>query len=159
MNSESEMDGWRGVINRLKKQWKELSSESKTVLAVTADSACRTSLRTLSIEEGWRVLFADSVENGLRLQEGNRVCVLVYDRNLSGMDWREGLRALTATNDAAIPILLSDSLPPRLRCEVLRCGGYDIAANPVAARSLAALVNGAIGLQRSIDSLEVDDSQ
>ena len=153
------MDRWRGVINRLKNQWKELSSESKTVLAVTNDSACRSSLRILSIEEGWRVLFAASVEDGLRLQQGNRICVLVYDRNLSDIDWRHGLRTMVAAGDAAIPILLSNVLTPRLRTEALRCGGYDVAANPLVARSFAALVNGALALQKSIDCLEIECSQ
>jgi DNA-binding NtrC family response regulator len=153
------MDCWRRVINRLKYRWRELSAESKTILAVTTDSACRASLRILSIEEGWRVLFADSVEDGLRLQQGNRVCVLVYDRNLSDRDWRQGLRTMVAAGDSAIPILLSNVLTPRLRTEALRCGGYDVAANPLAARSFAALVKGALALQESIDGLEIECSQ
>lgn len=52
------------------------------------------SLRVLSLEQGWRILFADCLEDGLRLQRLNKVWILVYDRDLPGVDWRQGLRTL-----------------------------------------------------------------
>jgi DNA-binding response OmpR family regulator len=152
---------WRNVAGRAREcagalwlRWEQFASESKTILAVTNNFSCRSTLRVLSIEEGWRILFADSLEDGLRLQNQNRVGVLVYDRNLSGVDWKQGLRTLLSSDEAVFPIVISDVLTPRLRSEVLYCGGFDLARNPLEPKDFAALVNGAWALAKSIDSLE-----
>jgi DNA-binding response OmpR family regulator len=152
---------WRNVADRARERagalwlrWEQFASESKTILAVTNNFSCRSSLRVLSIEEGWRILFADSLEDGLRLQNHNRVGVLVYDRDLPGVDWRHGLRTLLSSQETLFPIVISNVLNPRLRSEVLDYGGFDLAQNPLDPRYFAALVNGAWALAKSIDSLE-----
>jgi hypothetical protein len=98
-------------------------------------------------------LFADCLEEGLRLQRLNKVWILVYDRNLPDVEWRYGLCVLTS-NRVLFPIVLSDVLSCQLRSEVLQCGGYDVARNPLDRKYFAALVNGALALARSIDSSE-----
>jgi len=142
----------RSVLDRLRRQLDYFTPMSRTILAVTGDLSCRMSLRVLALEQGWRILFADCLEDGLRLQCLNSVSILVYDCGLPGVEWRHGLRTLLAPRGAIFPIVMSHVLSPRLRLEVLECGGYDIARNPLDPKHLAALVNGALALAKSVDS-------
>jgi len=112
------------------------------------------SLRTIAFEECWRILFAESLEDGLRLQYSNRICVLIYDRDLPGAEWHHGLRTLLASREPVLPIVISDVLSARLRSEVLDSGGYDLARNPIEPEYFVRLVNGALALAESIDSLD-----
>jgi len=151
----------RSVLNRFRARsselWRHLEHftwESTTILAVTSNLAVRSSLRVLSLEQGWRILFADCLEDGLRLQRLNKVWILVYDRELSGVEWRHGLSMLLKLHRASFPIVLSHVPNCRLRSEVLHFGGYELARSPLDPKHFAALVNGALALARSIDSPE-----
>jgi hypothetical protein len=151
----------RSVLNRIRARsselWRHLDNfawENTTILAVTGNLAVRSSLRVLSLEQGWRILFADCLEDGLRLNRLNKVCILVYDRELAGVEWRRGLSMLLILHRASFPIVLSRAPNCRLRSEVLYFGGYELARNPLDPKHFAALVNGALALARSIDSLE-----
>jgi DNA-binding NarL/FixJ family response regulator len=107
-------------------------------------------LRILALEEGWRILFAGSPDEALRLCTGTR-SVLIYDHDLSGVDWRCGLRLLAA-DQPVIPIVIAQSPSARLRSDVLDCGGYDLACNPLDAESFVLLVKSALALAEAIDS-------
>src|SRR5580698_6994689 len=138
--------------NDLWREWDHFAYSNKTILAVSANSSFQMSLRVLSLEQGWRILFANCLEDGVRLHRLNRVGILVYDRDLPGVEWRGGLRTLLRSNSRSFPIVVSDVPSVRLRSEVLRCGGYDVAQNPLQPKCFAALANGAFALARSIDS-------
>lgn len=153
------VSSWRNIVDGLLKrtglawsQWSQI--EIRTVLAVTNDPVCKMNLRVLSLEQGWRILFADSVEDALRVRSLHRIGVLVYDRALRGADWRQGLRRLICCEEPLIPIVVSDVPDARLRSEVLNCGGYDLARNPPERGCFASLVNGALRLAESMDSIE-----
>jgi DNA-binding response OmpR family regulator len=152
---------WRSAVNGLRertgslwRRWEQFTSARRTILAVTSDIQCRTNLRIYSLEQGWRILFAGSLEDALRLQYLGRICVLVYDCDLPGIDWRRGLRTLLAVNEPVLPIVISNVASSRFRSEVLNCGGYDVAGNPLDPEFFIPLVNGALALAGSIDSLE-----
>ena len=152
---------WRSLVNELREQtgalsrrWEHWARAKRTLMAVTRDARCKTSLRTLALEQGWRILFAETIEDGLRLQSLDRICVLIYDHQLPGVDWRDGLRTLLALDEPTLPIVISDVLSARLRSEVLNCGGFDLARNPLERECFVPLVNGALALAESIDSIE-----
>ena len=117
---------WRSAVNGLRertgslwRRWEQFTSARRTILAVTSDIQCRTNLRIYSLEQGWRILFAGSLEDALRLQYLGRICVLVYDCDLPGIDWRRGLRTLLAVNEPVLPIVISNVASSRFRSEVL----------------------------------------
>ena len=152
----------RSVLSRLRQWstelWRRLdsfTSDNTTILAVTSNFTVRSSLRVLSLEQGWRILFAGCLEDGLRLQRLNKVWILVYDRDLPGVEWRHGLSMLLTSHQAIFPIVISDVPSCRLRSEVLHFGGYELARAPLDPKYFAALVNGTRALARSIDSLEL----
>ena len=152
---------WRNFVNGLREQsgarsrrWAHWARASRTLMAVTRDTRCKARLRTFSLEQGWRIVFAETLEDGIRLQSWDRICVLIYDRQLPGIEWRNGLRTLLACDEPMLSIVISDDLSERLRSEVLNCGGYDLARNPLEPESFVRLVNGAFALTESIDSIE-----
>jgi DNA-binding response OmpR family regulator len=149
------LNGLKDVTGALWRRWDHW--ENRTVLAVTKDKRCEMRLRTLSLEQGWRILFAGSLDEGIHLQAWDRVCVLVYDQHLPGVEWRKGLRTLLALDDPILAIIISDVPSARLRSEVLNCGGYDLARKPLEPQWFVALVNGALALAESIDSMEFAD--
>lgn len=124
------------------------------MLAVTRNYRCKASIRILSLEEGWRIRFAESLEDGLRVQQQDRISVLIYDRELPGVDWQHGLRTLLSLDEPVFPIVISEVLNKRLRLEVLNCGGYDLAPSPLEPETFATLVNGALALAASIETAE-----
>lgn len=148
------VNGLLEYTGALRRRWEHLTQEHTTVLAVTRNPVCKMSLRVVALEQGWRILFAESIEDALRLQILNRICVLVYDRDLPGVEWRAALRCLLGSSAPLFPIVLSGALQARLRSEVLRCGGYDVARKPLEPRCFVALVRGALALAASIDALE-----
>ena len=146
----------RSVLSRIRRRLDHLASEKSTILAVTGNTACRSSLRVLAIEQGWRILFADCTDDGLRLQSLNRVRILVYDCDLAGVEeWRDGLRTLlNSPHKAIFPIVIAGTPSNGLRSDVLSSGAYDLARTPLEPNRFAALVNGALALGNSIDALE-----
>lgn len=152
---------WRSFVNELREQtgalsrrWEHWARAKRTLMAVTRDTRCKTSLRTFALEQGWRILFAATLEDAIRLQTLDRICVLIYDRQLPGIEWRHGLRTLLASDEPMLPIVIADDLSAFLRSEVLNCGGYDLARNPLEPECFVPLVNAAFALTESIDSIE-----
>jgi DNA-binding response OmpR family regulator len=145
-----------GALWRL---WQQLMPESRTVLALTTNSSCRSTLRVLALQEGWRILFADSLEEGVRLQGLNRAGIFVYDQNLPGVEWRQGLSTMVASHRSVFPIVMTDSPSSGLKREVLEYGGFDLARSPLEPECFVALVRGARALARSIDSLGVFNAE
>ncbi len=152
---------WRVFVNELREQtgalsrrWEQWARARRTLLAVTRDARCKSSLRTFSLEQGWRILFAETLEDAIRLQTLERICVLIYDRQLPGIEWRRGLRTLLASDEPMLPIVIADELSASLRSDVLSYGGYDLARNPLEPECFVPLVNGAFALTESIDSIE-----
>jgi DNA-binding response OmpR family regulator len=141
-------------LRSLWRRWEHFAFAPRTVLAITKDARCQMNLRIFSLEQGWRILFAESIESARRLRALSGICVLVYDRDLPGMDWRDGLRALVTLKAPVLPIVMASAPTSRLRAEVLNCGGYDLAQNPLEPSSFVPLVNGALALAESIESLQ-----
>ena len=147
------VNGLRERTGALWRRWEHCALANRTLLVVTKNARCKTSLRTLALEQGWRILFAETIEDGLRLQNLDRICLLIYDHQLPGVDWRDGLRTLLALDEPTLPIVIANVVSARLRSEVLNCGGFDLARNPL---EQECFVNGALALAESIDSIESD---
>jgi hypothetical protein len=152
---------WRGFVTDLIertgaswRRWERHALTRRTLLAITRNSRCKGILRTLSFEQGWRILFAETLEEAIRLQTFDRISIVVYDRQFQGVEWQDGLSTLLAFEEPTLTIVLSDVLDARLRSEVLECGGYDLAQSPLEPARFASLVNGAFSLIESIDSID-----
>jgi len=140
-----------GQIGALWRQIERAGAEDRVVLAVTTFSSVQMELRIFSIQEGWRILFAKSLEAALMLSKIHKVTIVIYDLDLPDVEWRRGLRSF-ANGYPVFFILLSPVVDLRLWKAVLDNGGYDVVRTPVQRESLVPLVNGAFSLASCIDS-------
>lgn len=127
------------------------SNTQITVLAVTPFSSEQVAVRLFGIQERWRVLYASSLERAVELRQRETISVILYDRDLPGVDWTKAVRTLLTCSEPACLILLSGFVDNRLWRTVLECGGYDVARKPLERDTLVPLVNGPCLLAGGID--------
>ena len=140
------------ILERLGALWRQLeqagAANERAVLVLTTFSSLQLELRVLAIEEGWRILFAQTLPDAIELGRMHGIAVILYDRDLPGVDWQTGLRSLAGIH-AAFFILLSRVVDRRLWKAVLDRGGYDVARAPLDRDNLALLINGAFTLAKA----------
>jgi DNA-binding response OmpR family regulator len=147
----------RNLVLRIGALWRQLEhvAEERSILAVMRVSSGQDDLRVCAIQEGWRVLFATSVERAVHIRQTNRIDVVLYDCDVAEADWRQGLFTLLNCAEPVLAIAISRVVDAQMSLDVLDSGGYAVAAKPLQRQSLVALVNGALQLEDTIDSCRV----
>jgi CheY-like chemotaxis protein len=149
------------LLARIETIWQHLGqagAERPSVLAMTLTSGYCNELRIFAIQEGWNLSFANALENAVQACRMSRVCIVLYDRDLPGMEWRRAFHFLLHSDRPVFCILLSADVEPHLRKAVLDAGGYDLArkplerGKPLEREAIVGLVNGALALAADIDS-------
>jgi DNA-binding NtrC family response regulator len=130
----------RRLVNRL---WAaEPDGEEKiTVLVITSASEDRESLETFARRLDWDIRAAGSCENALEQLPKARTAVILCDRNLTGVDWRDALAKLAAAASRCAIVLMSPVNDEYLWEEVIRLGGYDVLAKPLQEDQTTRVVN------------------
>jgi DNA-binding NtrC family response regulator len=124
----------RGTFERLANWWRDTaanSAERIQVVAITPDDADRRSLAACAERGQWDLAIAAGFEDALDVSKGSRAAVILCDRDLPGIDWREALKKL-ATSKPAFAIILTSSVNDEyLWDEVVHRGGYDVLVKPL----------------------------
>jgi hypothetical protein len=142
------------VRRRLKAFWhavERFGDEQRTVLAVTGSQFHQTQIRTLALEQGWRLLFAPALEDAVNLRKRARIAVVLFDPCLTNGEWQQGLRTILDCAEPTCVILLTDEVNASLRRMVLEDGGFDVASVPCERDSMARIVNGALAVANAAD--------
>jgi DNA-binding NtrC family response regulator len=147
----------KNLVLRIGALWRQLEhvAEERSILAVMHVGSGQDDLRVCAIQEGWRVLFATSVERAVRLRQTNRVDVILYDSDVEKADWRPGLFTLLNCGEPVFAIVIAPVVDAQMALAVIEEGGYAATEKPLKRQSVAALVNGALQLQYAIDSCRV----
>jgi FixJ family two-component response regulator len=152
---------FKTLLGRLETLWhkiEQIGVNERTVILVTTSSAVQLELRVLSIQEGWHILFARTLETALQYTTLEKGAVVLYDRDLPGVDWRKAQCALVDSVNPVFFILLSPGADRRLWRTVLDDGGYDVARMPLDRERLAPVVNGAFAVTSAVDSVVARNS-
>jgi DNA-binding NtrC family response regulator len=129
------------MIRNLVNWWRTESRERIPVLAITPDERDKTSLSTFSVRGQWDLVWTRSCEEALELLKKLRVTVIICDRDLPGVDWRDALQKLAATRPDC-PIVLTSSVNDEyLWDEVIHKGGYDVLSKPLQEEQTVRAVN------------------
>jgi DNA-binding NtrC family response regulator len=80
-------------------------------------------------------------EEALEIVKKGGAAVILYDRDLPGLDWRDALRKLAGAIPACPVILTSPVNDGYLWGEVIRRGGYDVLAKPLQEDQTVRFVN------------------
>lgn len=100
-------------------------------LAVMKEGPDRAELEAVFQDAGWRLDFAASLGAAITSMERNPLPILLYDRELSGTDWRTAVSDLSRLSPRPCVVLLTRSADHNLWEEVVRCGGFDLLRVPV----------------------------
>ncbi len=105
------------------------------LLAVVQSQECDT-LRRLFKAQGWSLIIADTVGNGLSADFNSGPTIVMLDRDLASPDWRPVVRQFASHHNCACVILASRVIDDYLWEEVIKYGGYDVLAKPFQEREL-----------------------
>jgi CheY-like chemotaxis protein len=80
---------------------------------------------------GWEVVFVDTCSEAKAALDQASVPVVLCDRELLGMGWRNAVQRLSGPPRQACVILLSETVDTYLWNEVVRGGGHDVLHKPL----------------------------
>jgi DNA-binding NtrC family response regulator len=121
------MTAWRHLVKWLHNE----TGERIPVLAIAREELDRRSLAAFSVRGQWDLVLAGSFEEALEGLKKMRAAVILCDRDLPGLDWRDALEALAGSRPDC-PIVLTSSVNDEyLWDEVIHKGGYDVLAKPL----------------------------
>jgi len=119
------------MIARFVNWWRSESGERIPVLAIAREDLDRNSLSAFSVRGQWDLVLTESCEEALEALKKMRAAVILCDRDLPGVDWRNTLEKLSASRPDC-PIVLTSSVNDEyLWDEVIHKGGYDVLSKPL----------------------------
>jgi len=119
------------MIARFVNWWRSESGERIPVLAIAPDDRDKSSLSAFSVRGQWDLVLASSCEEALEALKKMRAAVILCDRDLPGVDWRNALEKLSSSRRDC-PIVLTSSVNDEyLWDEVIHKGGYDVLSKPL----------------------------
>ena len=83
----------------------------------------------------------DSCQEALDILKSGRASVIVFDRDLPGLDWRDCLESLAAARPGYPILLMSSIYDEYLWEEVVHRGGYDVLGKPLQEEQAVRAVN------------------
>jgi DNA-binding NtrC family response regulator len=89
----------------------------------------------------WDLALADSREHAAELIGRHRFTIIVCDRDLPGLDWRDSMQALVTAAPGSCILLASSVSDDYLWQEVIQRGGYDVLTKPFKDDTVAHSIN------------------
>jgi hypothetical protein len=96
------------------------------ILAITADLGFYACVLNAACSWGWTAEWACSMGRGLEVCRSGSPRIVIYDRNLPGVDWRKALDNLSAAASQPRILLAAQRIDEDLWRTVLRRRGYDV---------------------------------
>src|SRR5579884_2821328 len=97
-----------------------------TILLISTLQSERNTVRLFSLLNQSRLLVAQDVSTAIELQNRQNVTLVLYDDDLPGISWQDGIKAVLAANRRPVPLLFSLTQDEARRAEVIALGGFDI---------------------------------
>lgn len=120
----------RRLLRRIARWLGFPSEDAVSILAVMPNHADRTAMRQISERAHWYLQVGDTFEEGIDMLRDREFAVILCDRDLPGVGWREAIAALVKKAPRTSVILTSPVNDDYLWQEVIRCGGYDVLTKP-----------------------------
>ena len=100
------------------------------ILLASTREGDRTGLRGILNKARWTIVEAGHWTEALSLAEQTVFSVALCDRDLPGMDWKEGVRRLRKVRESPATILLSNVADPYLWEALVSAGAFDVLTRP-----------------------------
>ena len=109
------------------------SGAALSLVAITQAESEQQVLREAAERQHWGLRFADSCEDAWRLADRLRAPVILCDRDVPGVAWREAVGILAALPHRPMVVLISQVADEYLWHELFRTGGFDVLRKPLQA--------------------------
>jgi hypothetical protein len=96
------------------------------LLAITSDDRLYYLLLSASIDLGWKITRARTMERAFELCCSQPAPLVIYDERLPGVDWREALPGVIGFPGHPAVLLAASEVNEEIWESVLRCRGYDL---------------------------------
>jgi len=106
------------------------------ILAIVPQGPSRLLLQAISRDAGWALTLAETPPSLTSGRQPDVPPIIIYDRELSPLHWREIVGFLAKTSPRPCLILLSPNSDANLWDELQRLGGSDILRTPVSRDNL-----------------------
>jgi FixJ family two-component response regulator len=114
-------------------RWKHrpmIAENRLTALAIITSHADRTQLERIFEKAGWNIVFDDGIEAAADKRHMPIPVIVLYDRDLPSVDWRQAVQQLASGQPRRGVILASSVVDDYLWEEVIQLGGYDVLSKP-----------------------------
>lgn len=98
---------------------------AQPILAITSEDRLFYLLLSASIDLGWKIVWARSIERACDLYFTQPTPLVIYDQRLPGIDWREGVARIAAFPGDPVVLLAASEVDEDVWETVRRCRGYD----------------------------------
>lgn len=96
------------------------------ILTVSADVGFYSAVLTAANSWGWRAEWARSMKRGVEICRSGVAPIVIYDRNLPGVDWHNAVDQLSKAASKGRVLLAAPEIDEDLWRTVLRRHGYDV---------------------------------
>ena len=131
----------RETIRNIVNWWRPEAGEKIAIVAIAPEGQDKQALLAFSARGQWDLALANSCEEALDLLKDTRTAVILCDRDLPGIDWRDALQLLAGARPDCSIILTSAVNDEYLWGEVIHKGGYDVLAKPLQEEQTVRAVN------------------
>jgi CheY-like chemotaxis protein len=101
------------------------------VVALTTNPSDPAALTGLAERAGWSLTMATDLEGAAAALLRHPGAVILCDRDLAGVGWREAAHLLTLCSPEIRFVVLSPETDDRFWLEVIERGGYDVLTRPI----------------------------
>ena len=119
---------WRGISGH---HPAGASGTRVSVVALLVEEQDRKLLADICQRLQWDVYFAGTCQDASDTANRLHVPIIVCDRDLRDIDWRDVVRDLAASQQNACVVLISKVIDAYLWNEVVHEGGYDVLSKPL----------------------------
>lgn len=109
----------------------EGSSAPLVIVALVLDERDREILASVAARNQWVLKFADTCGQAWSGLNRLKAPIILCDRRLPGVDWRDMVYMMASSSHRACAILLSNVADDYLWNEVNRVGGFDVLSAPL----------------------------
>jgi DNA-binding NtrC family response regulator len=99
------------------------------------------SLQKILLDSNWTAVVVAAWADALEAQGRMNFPIVLCDRDLTGLRWHEGVRAMMRARLRPTVILLSNVADPYLWDELVQVGGFDVLPRPFRREETLAILN------------------
>ena len=114
------------------------------ILAITLSGSDRAAIERVTNRSNWFLSCCGTREEAIELLATLSYPIVVYDRELDDIDWREAVRKLAKAAPSACILLASPVADEYLWQEVVLHGGYDVLKKPLKEEAVAHAIDQAL---------------